>query len=112
MNIVVRRWWDQYKSLPMPDNLVSISQALVDFDKAEGHEFCHTIMRYCMLSYILCIRRISKALQTMFPDNQSLIKGRVVTRTELELIERTGESGRVWWIPLSWSMTMIKRYSH
>ena len=28
---VVRRWWEQYKALPMPDTLVAISHALVDF---------------------------------------------------------------------------------
>lgn len=106
---VVRRWWDQYKSLPWPDTLVAISHALVDFDNEAGMEFCQTIMRYCMLSYILCVRRLSKALRTMFPDNKSLIEAKVATKREVKLIESHGDLGRVWWIPLSWCMTMIKR---
>jgi len=105
---VVRRWWDQYKSLPWPDTLVAISHALVDFDNEAGMEFCQTIMRYCMLSYILCVRRLSKALRTMFPDNKSLIEAKVATKREVKLIECHGDLGRVWWIPLSWCMTMIK----
>ena len=129
---VVKRWWEQYKSLPWPDTLVAISHALVDFNHEEGMKFCQTIMRYSMLSYILCgeytvvlvtdiilifyfspVRRLSKALQQMFPDNDSLIKAKVFTKGELNLLEANAgpkrDLGRVWWIPLSWSMTMIKR---
>ena len=51
---VVKRWWEQYKSLPWPDTLVAISHALVDFNHEEGMKFCQTVMRYSMLSYILC----------------------------------------------------------
>ena len=53
---IVKRWWDQYKSLPWPDTLVAISHALVDFKTEKSLEFCQTVLRYCMLSYILCIR--------------------------------------------------------
>ena len=45
----------------------------------------------------------------MFPDNKSLIKAKVATRKELKLMEKQGDLGRVWWIPISWSMSMIKR---
>ena len=51
---VVKRWWDQAMSLPWPDTLVAINHALVDFKHEEGMKFCQTIMRYSMLSYILC----------------------------------------------------------
>merc|ERR1719268_767861 len=76
-----------------------------------------------MLSYILCLRRLSKvivllfdkcfedhfqALRKMFPSNQSLVDAKVATKKELNLLEGQGDLGRVWWIPLSWSMTMIR----
>merc|ERR1712227_707716 len=44
----------------------------------------------------------------MFPDNKSLIEAKVATRKELKLMEKQGDLGRVWWIPISWSMSMIK----
>ena len=53
---IVKRWWDQYRTLPWPDTLVAISHALVDFNTDKSMDFCQTILRYCMLSYILCIR--------------------------------------------------------
>ena len=50
----------------------------------------------------------------MFPDNDSLVKAKVATKKELSLLEShvglKSDLGRVWWIPLSWCMTMIKRY--
>ena len=106
---IVKRWWDTYKTLPWPDSLVAISHALVDFKSERSMEFCQTILRYCMLSYILCIRRLSKALKQMFPNDKSLIKAKVATRKELLLIEKQGELGRVWWIPISWCTTTIKK---
>ena len=57
----------------------------------------------------MCYRRLSKAFRVMFPDNKSLIKAKVATRKELKLMEKQGDLGRVWWIPISWSMSMIKR---
>ena len=49
----------------------------------------------------------------MFPDNEALIKAKVATEDELTILESNvglrGDLGSVWWIPLSWSMTMIKR---
>ena len=71
---IVKRWWDRYQQLPWPDTLVAISHALVDFRQEKSMEWCQTILRYCMLSYILCIRRFSKSLRKMFPDNSSLIQ--------------------------------------
>ena len=53
---IVKRWWDQYKTLPWPDTFVAISHALVDFKADNSMDFCQTVLRYCMLSYILCIR--------------------------------------------------------
>jgi len=105
---IVRRWWDQYKLLPWPDSLVLLSHGLVNYEAEMSVEFFRTIMRYCMLSYILCLRRLSKALRKLFPTNQSLIDAKVATKKELSLLESQGDLGRIWWMPLSWSMTMIR----
>ena len=59
---IVRRWWDQYKLLPWPDSLVLLSHGLVNYEVKESVEFFRTIMRYTMLSYILCLRRLSKVM--------------------------------------------------
>ena len=106
---IVRRWWTQYQLLPWPDTIVLLSHGLVNFQAEKSVEFCQTVMRYGMLSYILCIRRLSKALRALFPDNETLIKAKVATKKELNILEKQGDLGRVWWMPLSWSMMMIRK---
>jgi len=105
---IVRRWWDQFKLLPNPDNLVLLSHGLVDFTKEANMVWCKRMMRYVLLAYVLCLRRISKAIRRQFPDYKSLVTCKLITRKELMQIESQGDPGRVWWIPLSWVMTMIR----
>ena len=69
------RWWDQYKLLPWPDSLVLLSHGLVDFSVPGAKQWLEKVMRYVMLAYVLCLRRISKALMKLFPTNQVMLSG-------------------------------------
>ena len=62
MKVVVSRWWGQYTRLPSPDTISLQVHGLVMFDEKEEEalQFCHTVMRYTILSYVLAVRRISK----------------------------------------------------
>jgi len=106
---IVSRWWDQYRTLPWPDKLPLLTHALVNYPTQKSALFSKTINRYAMLSYILCLRRISKALKVMFPSNQSLTDAKLATEKEISIIESEGDLGRVWWIPLSWAMTLVRK---
>jgi len=106
---LVGRWWDQYRSLPWPDKLPLLTHALVNYDEEKSMKFSKTINRYAMLSYVLCLRRISKAIQKMFPTNQSLTDAKLATPKELSIIESQGDLGRIWWVPISWAMTMVRK---
>jgi len=105
---IVRRWWDRFKILPNPDSLVLLAHGLVDFTKEHSMVWAKKMMRYVILAYVLCLRRISKSIQKQFPNNKSLISNRLATRMELLQMEAQGDLGRVWWIPISWVMTMIR----
>ena len=59
---IVSRWWDQYRTLPWPDKLPLLTHALVNYPTQRSALFSKTISRYTMLSYILCLRRISKVM--------------------------------------------------
>ena len=47
------------------------------------HMIC---LRYIMLAYVLCLRRISGALCEMFPTNESLIERGLATRWDFQLV--------------------------
>ena len=51
-----------------------------------------------------------QALKAMFPSNQSLADAKLATPKELSIIESEGDLGRVWWIPISWAMTLVRKY--
>ena len=64
-------------------------------------------MRYCLLSYLLCVRRLSIKLRKKFPTMKEVIQTGLVTEEEAE---RIGEEDSVrqhggsnWWMPLLWS---------
>jgi hypothetical protein len=71
-----------------------------------------TIIRYCTLSYILCIRRLSVRLRKRFPTMKEIIEAGVVRPDEAL---RIGEEnypqmyGSNWWIPLKWSAEILTK---
>ena len=67
------------------------------------------ILRYALLAYVLCLRRFSEALQEQFPDSEALVSAGLATRRELQLLESEADLGRVWHVPISWAMIMIRR---
>ena len=110
VKMVVSRWWSQYTKLPWPDSMALQLHGLVLFDekKEEALQFVHSVMRYMVLSYVLSVRRISRVVQNIFPGNQELLKSRLLTEEELELMESEGDLEKVWWIPLTWAMSLTK----
>jgi len=109
VSLVVSRWWSQYCSLPWPDTIATFLRAVKvkEGREEEGRITRRTIMRYCLLSYLLCVRRLSIKLRKKFPTMREVIQTGLVTEEEAE---RIGEEDSVrqhggsnWWMPLLWS---------
>ena len=109
VSLCVKRWWEQFSCLPNPDSVTAWCHALIDLSTEEGIQWATKLMRYIMLAYLLCLRRISGSLMQRFPDSQSLVDTGLVSTIELEILEKEGALGRVWHTPISWAMTMIRR---
>lgn len=59
VNLVVKRWWDQYQVLPWPDSLAIFIVGLVKGAEERSRMMRRNIMRYFLLSYVLVLRKIS-----------------------------------------------------
>ena len=74
VSLVVKRWWEQYVKLPWPDEVATYLKVAItknpkkketgDTEKDDDEDdhslrIRRTIVRYCLLSYVLCLRRIS-----------------------------------------------------
>ena len=98
VSLVVKRWWEQYCKLPWPDSITIYLKCLVVGDYALMIR--RTIIRYYILSYILCIRRLSVRLRKKFPTMQEIIQTGVVRPDEAVRIGEKNSPqmyGSNWW---------------
>merc|ERR1712137_950885 len=90
VSLVVKRWWEQYCKLPWPDTIAIYLKGLVIGKLGQKRVIARvvrrTVMRYCLLSYILCIRRFSSRLKKRFPDMEELVKTGIVRADEVKRI--------------------------
>ena len=112
VSLVVKRWWEQYCLLPWPDSLAFLLRGLVTGgeDPDQNRIIRRTVVRYCLLSYVLCIRRLSARLRKRFPSTQEIIRTGLMRPDEAARIgaEASGEMyGSNWWLPLKWSTEIL-----
>jgi len=113
----VRRWWEQVSRLPDADNLSMILGGLVWAQSEPGPaspeaalHLKKTIVRYGLLSWTMCLTRISSPLMNRFSSAQDYIDKNLLTRREADALKldlNDCGSPSQWWIPLSWSISMV-----
>jgi len=108
VSLVIKRWWEQYKSLPWPDKLGLLNTGLTLYESDESRTLSEELSRYQMLSYVLCMRKISKVIRNEFPNTSDLVDAGLITNKELKVLEEHGPLDALWWLPLQWSMHRIK----
>ena len=91
VSLVVKRWWEQYVKLPWPDEVATLLKAGITEKTAEEESeegganlrIRRTVIRYMMLSYVLCLRRISSKVRSKYPDMDSLLASRLIRVDEV-----------------------------
>jgi len=123
VSLVVKRWWEQYVKLPWPDEVATFLKISITKNpkKAEGAEdnenlkIRRTIVRYCLLSYVLCLRRISSLVRQQYPVMEDLVSTGLVREDEAGRIGDEDEDkcqrhgGSNWWLPIKWSIDIIRK---
>merc|ERR1711892_1596149 len=111
--LVVKRWWEQYCFLPWPDSIAFFLRGLViGGDNDKNRMIRRTVIRYCLLSYILCIRRLSVRLRKRFPTMQEIVRTGVMRQDESDIIGEENSLqmyGSKWWIPLKWCTEILTK---
>ena len=83
--LVVKRWWEQYCKLPWPDTMAFFLRGLVvEGDEEVTRLVRRTVIRYCLLAYILCIRKFSDRLRRRFPGIMELVRTGIIRLDEAE----------------------------
>ena len=126
VSLVVKRWWEQYVKLPWLDEVATYLKVAItkkkekkeeEDDETEDNEnlkIRRTIVRYCMLSYVLCLRRISSQVMHHYPSVENLVSRGLVREDEADLIGKEDpedlhrHGGSNWWLPIKWSVDIIR----
>jgi len=69
VSMVAKRWWDQVALIPEIDQLATLLGGLVMVgpeNTEQALNFKKTVLRHCLLSYLLLMRKISKGLRATF----------------------------------------------
>ena len=104
----------QVYNLPEIDQIAVLMGGLVVTDGKNDEEanlFKITVLRYCMLSYCLLMRKISKGMKKQFWSYETVVDKGLITPKEGEHLDPGGDievMSLKWFAPLSWACDKIK----
>ena len=91
---LISRWWDQVKGLPYIETITNSISGFVqlEFQENEQEKACaaelrKTIVRYCLLSWTMCMTTVSKPLKAKFKTDEDFLRKRLLDARELEALK-------------------------
>uniref|UniRef100_A0A0R3W3H4 Bestrophin homolog n=1 Tax=Taenia asiatica TaxID=60517 RepID=A0A0R3W3H4_TAEAS len=109
VDVVVKRWWEQFRLIPWPDEMTMLLSAYVVDDSEMARQKMKTVLRYINLSYILAFRATCSRVQKRYPVDQSLLADGIITPNELKQLYRSTPNNRGAWYatPIFWAGQVI-----
>ena len=88
VSLVVKRWWEQYVKLPWPDEVaIQLKAGITKLKEGENYgenlKIRKTVVRYMILSYLLCMRRISSSVRNKYPTMDHIVATQLVRKDEV-----------------------------
>ncbi|XP_014480261.1 PREDICTED: serine-rich adhesin for platelets isoform X2 [Dinoponera quadriceps] len=111
VSLVVKRWWEQYKLLPWPDNLALFISAAIPGNDERGRLMRRNIVRYAVLAYVITLQRISLRVKRRFPTLQHMVDVGLMMESEKKIFEMMNKKAAMskYWMPLVWATNIINR---
>ncbi|CAB1448577.1 unnamed protein product [Pleuronectes platessa] len=109
VTLAFNRWWGQYTSFPLPDNLMMVVSGNVHGADERGRLLRRTLMRYANLSSVLILRSISTRVHKRFPTLKHIVEAGFMTTQELEKFESLHSDFNKYWMPLTWFSNLASR---
>ncbi|XP_070167748.1 bestrophin homolog 15 isoform X1 [Polyergus mexicanus] len=111
VSLVVKRWWEQYKLLPWPDNLALFISAAIPGNDERGRLMRRNIVRYAVLAYVITLQRISLRVKRRFPTLQHMVDVGLMMESEKKIFELMNKKAAMskYWMPLVWATNIINR---
>ena len=93
VTMVVNRWWAQYTSIPLPDQLMCVISATVHGVDQRGRLLRRTLIRYANLASVLVLRSVSTRVLKRFPTMEHVVDAGAALREPWEGLNQTCPEG-------------------
>ncbi|NXL10600.1 BEST4 protein, partial [Mesembrinibis cayennensis] len=102
VTLIVNRWWAQYTSIPLPDQLMCVISSNVHGKDERGRILRRTLIRYANLSAVLILRSVSTRVLKRFPTMDHVVEAGFMTQDERKKFESLHSDFNKYWIPCVW----------
>ncbi|KAF8371912.1 hypothetical protein PRIPAC_78341 [Pristionchus pacificus] len=107
------RWFAIFGCLDWPNSAAHMLNTFMRRQKLSAKresKLRNTFARHLRLAYILIFRDISMTTRTRAPTLEGLVKAKMITQKELEMLHagRISEEACKYWIPLQWIIVRIR----
>ncbi|XP_061775657.1 bestrophin-4 isoform X2 [Nerophis ophidion] len=109
VTLAFNRWWGQYTSFPLPDNLMMVVSGNVHGADEKGRLLRRTLMRYANLSSVLILRSISTRVHKRFPTLEHVVEAGFMTWHELKKLQSLHSDFNKYWMPLTWFANLASK---
>ncbi|KAM6217659.1 bestrophin-4 [Rhynchocyon petersi] len=102
VTLVVNRWWAQYTSIPLPDQLMCVISASVHGVDHRGRLLRRTLIRYANLASVLVLRSVSTRVLKRFPTMDHVVDAGFMSQEERKKFESLKSDFNKYWVPCVW----------
>ncbi|XP_002715726.4 bestrophin-4 isoform X2 [Oryctolagus cuniculus] len=102
VTLVVNRWWSQYTSIPLPDQLMCVISASVHGMDQRGRLLRRTLIRYANLASVLVLRSVSTRVLKRFPTMEHVVDAGFMSQEERKKFESLKSDFNKYWVPCVW----------
>ncbi|EGV94611.1 Bestrophin-4 [Cricetulus griseus] len=102
VTLVVNRWWSQYTSIPLPDQLMCVISACVHGVDQSGRLLRRTLIRYANLASVLVLRSVSTRVLKRFPTMEHVVDAGFMSQEERKKFESLKSDFNKYWVPCVW----------
>ncbi|XP_036112657.1 bestrophin-4 [Molossus molossus] len=102
VTLVVNRWWAQYTSIPLPDQLMCVISASVHGLDQHGRLLRRTLVRYANLASVLVLRSVSTRVLKRFPTMEHVVDAGFMSQEERKKFESLKSDFNKYWVPCVW----------
>uniref|UniRef100_A0A336MPM3 Bestrophin homolog n=1 Tax=Culicoides sonorensis TaxID=179676 RepID=A0A336MPM3_CULSO len=108
----MKRWWDQYTSIPWPDPIAVFVSTNIHGQDERGRVMRRTVMRYVCLCLTMVLINISPRVKKRFPTLDHLIEAGLLNENEKSIMDDLNEKfprHSKHWLPIVWAASIITR---